>query len=63
MTFPQYDCKDAGGRVPKVGPLGDAGAVTEIYPKSDRLLNKGFLSGESGCIFLTVYTIGSKYLE
>ena len=38
MTFPQYDCMDAGGRVPKVGALGDAGAVTEIDPKSDRLL-------------------------
>ena len=37
MAFPQYACMDAGGRVPKVGALGDAGAVTEIYPKSDRL--------------------------
>jgi len=23
------DCKDAGGRAPKVGALGDAGAVAE----------------------------------
>ena len=43
MAFPQYDCMDAavrrpGGRVPRVGALGDAGAVTEIYPKPDRLL-------------------------
>ena len=43
MALPQYDCMDAavrrpGGRVPKVGALGDAGVVTEINPKSDRLL-------------------------
>ncbi len=38
MAFPQYACMDAGGRVPTVGALGDAGAVTEIYSKSDRLL-------------------------
>jgi hypothetical protein len=24
-----HDCRDAGGRVPRVGALGDAGAVTE----------------------------------
>ena len=27
-----------GSRTPTVGALGDAAAVTEIYPKSDRLL-------------------------
>ena len=39
MAFPQYACMDAGGRVPTVGALGDAGAVTEIYTKSDKLLD------------------------
>ena len=50
MAFPQYACMDAGGRVPKVGALGDAGAVTEIYPKSDRLLGNHIplLLGEAG---------------
>jgi hypothetical protein len=24
-----HDCRDAGGRAPKVGALGDAGAVAE----------------------------------
>ena len=27
-----------GSRTPTVGALGDAGAVTEIYPKSESLL-------------------------
>ena len=27
--LPKHDCRDAGGRVPKVGALGDAGAVAE----------------------------------
>ncbi len=44
MAFPQYACMDAGGRVPTVGALGDAGAVTEIYPKSDRLLESAPIS-------------------
>jgi hypothetical protein len=26
-------------------------------------LDEGFLSGESGCIFLSVYTVGSRYVE
>jgi predicted hotdog family 3-hydroxylacyl-ACP dehydratase len=28
------DCMDAGGRVPTVGALGDAGAVTDLIPHS-----------------------------
>ncbi len=27
--LPKHDCRDAGGRAPKVGALGDAGAVAE----------------------------------
>jgi hypothetical protein len=27
-----HDCRDAGGRAPKVGALGDAGAVAEDSP-------------------------------
>ena len=26
-------------------------------------LDKEFLSGESGCVFLSVYTVGSRYVE
>ena len=29
-----HDCRDAGGRAPKVGALGDAGAVAEERPLS-----------------------------
>jgi len=29
LDLPKHDCRDAGGRAPKVGALGDAGAVAE----------------------------------
>ena len=29
QTLPGHDCMDAGGRAPKVGALGDAGAIAE----------------------------------
>jgi hypothetical protein len=28
---PSVDCRDAGGRAPKLGALGDAGAIAEFY--------------------------------
>jgi len=47
-----YDCKDAGGRAPKVGALGDAGAVADN--------ENGESSGEYAQMFEEEY---SRYLD
>jgi len=48
-AFYGHDCMDAGGRAPKVGALGDAGAVAEgcIYALEHKDVREGRLLSDT----------------